>query len=949
MGIWYSLFDQFSKSVLKATFTALFFLALISSWISSFASIKAKNYTDIDSLVVKIQALDSLEDSMLGDIYIASIDFFLQDPDTSNAKLNKAWADLLTRHYQYDSAIFFANKAIEGFSNNEKLTIQLADAYYKLGSLESNLDNISDAIHAYLVAAEYYDSLGIPSESAHCRNALAICYGTISDYGLAVSNYTQALAVFESEHDSAGFAMVADNLAGQYSEMKLYDKALDYYDDLLVWAPDNLHYELDALLGRAIIAHDRDNFNAAQKGYLEVEVLAKEISDHVQLAYVYQNLANLLLDMDAIDRVQAYIDKADQLRVKYAIVGMDFGLDELRHELYYKQGHYKMAYDLLKQTRAYSDSFYDLDMTRQLQEVQEKYNALARQKELTQKDLQLTIASESLERNRKTRNTLIAGLVVFVLIVFFLWRGFRIKSKNNALLEEKNDLIEEKNRKIKKIEKEKSRWFVNISHELRTPLTLIKGPVRQALNSLPKNDTIYGDLLVADRNITRLQKLINEILDLSKIESGKMVLKRTKFNLEEMLCANISSFEVLSRESGVKIEFVSETESALFIHADESKITNAVTNLIGNALNFSESGSKVVVRLSTKDNLEISVEDSGRGIAQKDLALIFDRFHQVDGSGSIPRGSGVGLALCQEIAKLHEGNISVLSEEGKGSKFIFSLPNNAIAASEDTAHEETDDSLDLTLINETYSSTLHEHKILVVDDSNDMRDYICNNLRKDFEVVAASNGLDALEKMNSFLPDLIVSDVLMPRMDGITFAKEVRKNPKWSDIPFISVSAIDEEDEKVRALRAGIDDYLVKPFYIEELKARIDNLIANHQERVKGNPEEEYSHEDKLLKSLEQHVMDHMVDPNYNVGSLADTVSMSERQVYRYVRQLTGLTPANFIRELRLQRAMQLINKRVYNRSSELSYAVGFQQPGYFSVVFKKRFGRSPMDYLGEK
>ncbi len=916
---------------------------------ASSGSKRTEYITDIDSLVSQLRAIDSLEHPTLEDLYIESLIYIDQQPDTSNAKLHKAWADVLYNHYQFDSARYFVIRAIEGYGTFSNLTKGLADSYYRLGSIESNLDRISDAIHAFLLAAENYDSLNIPLESAHCRNAMAICYATISDHGLALSNYLQALEVFRAENDSAGYAIVADNLAGQYCEMKMFEKALHYYAEVLKWAPGNLQYELDVLLGRAIIAHETKNYNTALKGYLESEALAKELDDNVQLAYVYQNLAAIHLDMEVIERVQGYINMADELRKKYSIGGMDFGLNELRHELFYKQGQYKMAYDLLAQTRAFSDSFYDLDMTRQLQEVQEKYNALERQKELTQKDLQLTIASESIERNRKTRNTLIAGLLVFVLIVFFLWRGFRIKSKNNALLEEKNNLIEEKNKKIEQIEKEKSRWFVNISHELRTPLTLIKGPVKHALISLPKNGPIYGDLLVADRNITRLQKLINEILDLSKIESGKMVLKRTKFNLEEVLSANISSFEVMSRESGVKIEFVNEIGSPLYINADESKMTNAVTNLIANAFNFSATGSKVVVRLSVNDNIEIAVEDSGRGIAQKDLALIFDRFHQVDESGSIPRGSGVGLALCKEIAKLHEGNIAVLSEEGKGSKFIFTLPYNAIAESENLVREETDDSLDLTVTNEIYISTLHEYKILVVDDSNDMRDYICNNLRMDFEVVAASNGLDALEKMNSFHPDLIVSDVLMPRMDGITFAQEVRKNPKWSDIPFISVSAIDEEDEKVRALRTGIDDYLVKPFYIEELKARIENLIANHQERVKGNAEEEFSHEDKLLKSLEQHVMDHMVDPNYNVARLADAVSMSERQVYRYVKQLTGLTPANFIRELRLQRAMQLINKRVYNRSSELSYAVGFQQPGYFSVVFKKRFGRSPMDYLGEQ
>lgn len=880
--------------------------------------------------------------------------FFESSVDSVRGRANYVWGNFFYWEYEYDSAIYYLENAAFYYKRGDIISLGAGDAFYQLGSLSLDIEDVSASVEHYLSALKVYEKLEHKTYVANTYNALANAYSYIYENNLALDFYQKALSIHQTMGDTADISMVLGNIAGIYAIKEEYEKALAHYDEALAFLDDDSKSQkIDHFLGIGLVKDSQGAYAEAYGYYNKARKLAEEIKDSVQMAYIYQDFAYLLLSQDLLDSLPDYVTQAQYLAEKFNLPQIEYNLREINHEYQYKTGNYKLAYDLLDKVRAESDSFYDLDVTRQLQAVQAQYSTLKKEKEIAQKDLELAQSAGKIQRQAYLRNFLIGGLVLLIGTVLIIYRSQREKSRANRLLQKKNNEIEEKNNEIVAIEQAKSRWFINISHELRTPLTLIKGPVKQALESIPVNDHIYKDLKLADKNVNQLQKLVNEILDLSKIEDGKMHLDFRVTNLTDVVVNALASFDTAARKTKVRLELDLDPESPVYMDLDQEKITKVLNNLISNALKFTHEGGKITVGLEKmSEHVLVKVEDTGDGISFEDIEKVFDRFYQSSNPKfSRQGGTGVGLALSKEIAHLHQGELTVTSEEGKGSCFKLHLPVRLMAGA---APELEVNVPDIQTEKETervidYTSVLKDKTILLVDDNADMREYIAGFLKKDFRVVEARDGEDALQKVRLRQPDLIVSDIMMPRMDGVVFAREIKASEKWKNIPFITVSAIADQSEIVKTLRIGIDDYIVKPFNSEELFVRIKNLIFNYSERVtfKSEPsEEEIPQEEKTLKLLESEVYKNMDNISFNVNQLAESVFMSERQLYRYVRQMTGLTPANFIREIRLQKAMDLIQKRVYKRTSQISYAVGFQQPAYFSSVFKKRFGRFPNDYL---
>ncbi len=882
----------------------------------------------IDSLwQVSLKYMKSAEDSFLTDIYFS-------------------WSVFFNDQFQFDTAQYFIDLSIATYDIANRNPSALAESYYLLGNILYDQEKVGAAINTYHKALRIFDSLKVYSESAHLLNVIANSYAYINENELAENNYLRAITIQKGFNDSSSVSYMLGNLGSLYTSMKKYDLALDVYEESLEWSHGSVVQKLEAEFGIAIIHHALGAYDKALVGYQLSQSLCNELKDYVQLAYVYQNFADLYLNMGKLDLVEGYLDMASALGVQYSIAGFEFGLDEIRHQYYYQLGDHRLAYDLLKKSRAASDSFYDLDIMKQLQEVEVEYELIRQENELALKDLELTRAAEKLEKWRKQRSILIAVALIFLIVAIMILRSQRLKAKANRLLAIKNIEIQDMNQEIQKMESAKSKWFVNISHELRTPLTLIQGPIKHALSVLPKQDPVIKDLEVADRNVARLQKLINEILDLSNMEAGRIQLNKGEFDLVNTISIVIASFDHLSRELNIDIKFDHASADLLLVFGDQDKIQNVLVNLIASAFDASKKNDFIHVLLESGDELVLTIKDTGRGMSKEVLERIFDQDFQSETLHSGERdGFGVGLVLAREIINLHEANLNVESLEGLGTKYTIRFPKGMVLFS-----ERFEDAAIPVLAD--YKERKHGepfvNKILVVDDNLDMRQYITKLLKSDYEVTTACDGMDALEQLKISVPDLIISDVMMPRMDGITFAREVKKSAEWSHIPFVTISAIGEEQEKVSTLRIGIDDYLVKPFNPEELIVRVENLLRNNQERNKPelSDEEEIPVEQKLIKTLEQFVLDDIKNSTINVARLAEIVSMSERQVYRYIRKMTGLSPANFVKEIRLQKAKDLLMKNSYSRASEIAYAVGFQQPGYFSTVFKKRFGRSPMEYM---
>jgi signal transduction histidine kinase/DNA-binding response OmpR family regulator/ligand-binding sensor domain-containing protein len=592
-------------------------------------------------------------------------------------------------------------------------------------------------------------------------------------------------------------------------------------------------------------------------------------------------------------------------------------------------------------------------------------------------------------------------------VLFFLGLYFIIRWQSGKLLREKqrlekivkertkevyekNLLLEEQSGKLQEMDRMKSRFFANISHEFRTPLTLIMGPLEQVLSGC-RDDKQAESIDMALRNSRRLLALINQLLDLSKLESGGMKLQTNEQDIIPLLKGIVGSFESLIVQKKLSLTFHTQEEQ-VFLYFDSEKLEKITVNLLANAVKFTPSGGSIKVTATIhpvkEENypggyFEIKVADTGVGIPKKQLPYIFDRFYQA-GSASSHRqhkGSGIGLALVQELIQLHHGKIEVQSKEGKGTEFTLRLPlgkthlkpgeiildkKSASPAPEQRTHDEpvaysgkdihrpgepeeyeadTDNEDD-----ELEPEIKEKEVILVVEDNPDVRKYIRAPLQKDYTVLEAIDGKKGVEKARKTIPDLIISDIMMPETDGYELCRILKKDVKTSHIPIVLLTAKASEESIIAGLETGADDYITKPFNIDILLIRIKNLIdlrrglqEKFQREMALQPTEiaVSSVDRQFMKELKQAIEKNLSEPEFGVDELAQNLYMGRATLNRKIRALTGESTRQFIQSYRLKRAAQLL-KANFGNITEVSFEVGFSSSGYFSKCFKKKFQQLP-------
>ncbi len=548
---------------------------------------------------------------------------------------------------------------------------------------------------------------------------------------------------------------------------------------------------------------------------------------------------------------------------------------------------------------------------------------------------------------------IIAQVGMMIIIFFAIAYRFKQSAKEKAEAE-----------KVMDMDKIKSRFFANISHEFRTPLTLIQGPLQQIEETLKGKEGIVNvpvrHLKTMRRNTDRLLELVNQLLDLSKLDSGKMKLQIIKGDVLQLLKILTGSFESMAERKGIHyhVHFPEQTHIVFF---DKDKLEKIFSNLLANAFKYTpEQGSVSVMVDAEEGRLRFSIEDNGPGISKKELDKIFDRFYQVEGTED--KGSGIGLALVKELVDLYRGQISVSSEPGKGSRFKVSLPidknlfkENELVYGEWHAEQ--------VFINKSYEKEepLSVNKesmqsqlplLLIVEDNNDLRSFIKETVQQQYQVSEAGNGKEGLEKAINDVPDIIISDVMMPLMDGFAMTTKLKKDERTSHIPVILLTAKAGQPYKLEGLETGADDYLIKPFDAKELMIRIGNLLQQRKllrKRFAGEilmkPSEvaANSTDEKFLTNVMQSIEKNMSEEDFGVEELSRKVAMSRSQLHRKLIALTGQSPSEVLRHTRLLRAKELLQKKAGN-PSEIAYQVGFNSHSYFSKCFKEEFGVSPGD-----
>lgn len=570
------------------------------------------------------------------------------------------------------------------------------------------------------------------------------------------------------------------------------------------------------------------------------------------------------------------------------------------------------------------------------------------------------IEIEVLPPNWRTWWAYLLYILLFI-VFFYLYRRYTVKwvGIRNELKFEK--LKREQDERIHQL---KQRFFINISHDIRTPLTLIAGSVNKLLERTTTELSERKKMMIIRTNINRLLNLTDELLNFRKLETGYVRLQISEQNIVEFVEEIFMSYTQFAINKNIEYNFEASLPE-IMVWIDKVQLEKAICNLISNAFKFTCDNGIILIRVNykTETGVIISVSDNGIGIPAQKKEHIFDRFYQAERNGETD-GFGIGLSIVREIVQLHGGSIQITSEQGKGSVFSIilkegkehlknvdiiesSLNNNPLSE-----HFEHDHQEDFPHISQ--DNSLKEYSILVVEDNQDIRAYLSELISTRYDVLNASNGQEALEKSIELMPDLIISDVMMPVMDGFTFCRKLKSDMRVSHIPVILLTARVLVDSIIEGFETGADEYLTKPFNERILLIRIENLLRSRREIRKKISQELIlnphnislnSQDEIFLSKLVSYIEENIQETELNIGQLSNELNMSHSNLYKKVKALTGMTVIGFIKDFRLKRAAQLLSQNAMY-ISEIAYQVGYSERRHFSMDFKRKFNLTPREYV---
>lgn len=788
-------------------------------------------------------------------------------------------------------------------------------------------------------------------------NRIAACYNEIGRIASRLERYDEAIAYLKR-----GLEI---NLASRQNTYYSYSRLGEMYSHVGKF-DSSIHFQEQAIKAAAAIknlrgiAIEKNNIaeNLVKKGELtrakklfeESFAFFESKQEKNNAPLVLCNLADLELKSGNPMLALARTNRALEIVGDMKNYGTLEKIYDLRAKAFEGLGDFKSAFQAARQFETCRDSVHAAERSQQVAEVEARFRTSEQQSLIAQQNLQL-------ERQQNRNRWLIAAALFALLagagIAYFLKEKRRRAELNLKLQASETD-------RLRELDRVKSAFFANISHEFRTPLTLLVGPLGEM-----ERGTFRGDakkyFSIMRRNASRLLQLVNQLLDLSRLESGKLQLEAAPADLHRLLAVVAASFESLAaqREIDFQIRVPAEPFLAKF---DADKIEKIVSNLLSNAFKFTHEGGRVlfeVLENQTNGFTEIRVSDTGIGIAAEQLPQIFDRFYQVENSGSdIQSGSGIGLALTKELVELHGGQISVESLENSGTTFLLNFSFEKVAEAAKVAAV-----LNPSHVGEINSSDVpaaanspkifqktDRQIVLVAEDNADVRNYIVENLNQKFQIIQAADGEKALELAQNHTPDLILTDLMMPKLDGSELTRRLKNDLRTNHIPVVMLTAKSGRDQKIEGIETGAEAYLTKPFDAEELHATLRTLLAQRrilqekfgkQIRLDAPAPAVVSLDEQFLQKVLAHIEENLDDENYGVENLAAAVAMSRSNLFRKLDALLAKSPNQLIRERRLLRAKSLLEQGAGN-STEVAFMTGFNSPSYFAKCFQEMFGEVP-------
>lgn len=858
-------------------------------------------------------------------------------------------------HGEYENLISLGNRSItHALKSGDKPTIM--NSYIYQGSnygLSSNWDMAIEATDKGLsFAKELKDTIGM----INAYNMIALCNLYMIKYNLAEQYHFKALELSKAKKRTYELARAYSGLAELYVKKTEWNKAIKFSrlgTDVFI----KMNYNVGVAQSKiyeAISWYELGKLSQSKLACKKIVDVITSQENSEMLAEANNLLGKIAMEEDKLNDAKNFLNEALKLAQNLKSYKL---LKEIYHNmesLYRDKKQFDIAKEFRRKSEIAADSLFSEKALLNVVNYQVKY-------ETAKKEEQLAI-----EKEKRTRLLFGSALALILLGSFFLYlRNKQIQKQKQTKLEAENSKLQavlehaEADR-LREIDKMKSNFFANISHEFRTPLSLIVSPLEQMISGSFKGDKekYFGIML---RNAKRLLELINQLLDLSKLESGKVKLSVQQGNISKLIKFIVFSHQSLADKKSIQFQIHKKEQDSIICYFDKDKVEKILSNLISNAIKFSADNTIIDINYTYDANkIILSVTDHGIGIAEDQLSQIFERFGKSSISELQP-GSGIGLAITKELVELHGGSISAKSKEGVGSTFTININVHKNFFKDDEVSTELMEEYDSVkktafALNESEAFNLPDLSvqnkvILIVEDNADVRSYLRDQLRENYTILEADNGKQGITLSESSVPDMIITDVMMPEMNGYEFCKKIKTSSVTSHIPVIMLTAKADQKDKLSGFAYGADDYLTKPFDATELMLKLKNLM-NHQDKLRKHLLESFtsitpsnlnvqSMDAIFIRDVKETIESNLEDETFSVVELGHKIGVSRSQLHKKLTALTGLGPNEIIRNMRLERAKQLL-KQKSGTIAEIAYQSGFNSPAYFIKCFKDYFGKTP-------
>lgn len=838
----------------------------------------------------------------------------------------------------------------------------LGNSYHRLGLAYYTQGEYQEALEHFNTAIRIFGEIGEEERLHYSEFEMAQVYREQGAYEDAKKYIDQFYQFYKSKDDGRRMVIAMTSYGTLFEKLGESDSVLHYSEKALEIALEYEERDYVNLLYTNLAAayYYEKEFEKALDYSRKARKLAIEQGDRATLYYADFVMGAVFGDRNQTDSSLFHYHSALDFAREYGELKLEAEMTELLAQQYEKKKDFSNAFRFQKEAKSLGDSLAQKKYDKQASELNIKY-------ETQQKETQIAVQEAALSKAAYRRNLiLILGFALLAIAGagFIIYR-IRQSTRQKLIETELKNQQREANR-LKELDQLKSHFFANISHEFRTPLSLILGPLQEMRKGTLKGDLrSFQDLMI--RNGERLLTLVNQLLELSKLESGQLELQPKAGDVNRFIRTMVNSFESLAKQKEIDFQ-TSFGQEPVMAYFDADKLEKIISNLLSNAFKFSPQGGIVSFeqRINSAEDggqlrLECIISDNGPGIKEEEMEFIFQRFYTKSADESRQEGIGIGLALARELVELFGGKIWVKSKEGKGSSFHVLLSLAKAHTEEIQVVEEKGNPTPLISASEITKSkdllAAEKPLVLLVEDNADMRLYLWEQLKDPYQIISASNAEDGLRLAKTQIPDLIVSDWMMPGMEGTELIHEIRSDFKTSHIPVIMLTAKSSQEDLMEGLGKGADAFVRKPFEVDELKLRIEKLIEqrkNLQEvygkiaestSIQITASEVESQEEAFLRKLVEIIEDELDNEEFSIPEMSKEIGMSRSQLHRKLKALTDKSPSAFLRSVRLKHAHELLRQKSGN-ISEVAMQVGIPNLSYFSRVFSEQFGYPPSEIL---